>query len=244
MKFIRALWGDEHVQRREKAKRDVVIAMGREHQVPHRVYCYGRGNHSWLASLGIASTLVSVTGIVNFSGLANRNARGNRRGEGPWGVSMWYHKIEVMYAAACEYGEIVWIDWDVQVCEPLPADFWDKMRHGQRIQGAVQRLKRPTCRARFKIPDGPQTRQGNMGHVTHGAFVYIRGVETVQRIRELAKQSPTLVDQAIFSEAIDELTCGWKGESWLRRNGFVPYGYKCRNQVGGPPSEMLFRTSR
>ncbi len=239
--FIRGLWGDRLVPRsRIKIIHDLENCINQPLQLPFVSYSFGRENTALLRSVGIEPIELSRLGIVNFFGARRRDPtppptyrRGQYVGPSPihnFGVSMWRHKLMAMEAALQDHDQIVWLDWDAKLLRRLPHDFWEHIAAGAKVQASLRQYHRIKC---------PWRRSTGRRLVPGGAFVAIRGHDTIRQLLELQAQHPKEDDEITYARWVDLQQGGWHGEHVYRSAGFEPWCYRIRGQLF-PPSMALF----
>lgn len=239
--FVRAIWGDRLIPRsRVKTIMDLNEALNQPLQIPFVCYSFGRQNTQMLRSLGLAPTELSRHGIVNFFGALRRNPtpcprfhKGQYFHPSPirnWGVSMWRHKLVAIEAALQDYDQIVWLDWDAKLLRRLPANFWDRIADGGVVQGSLRQYKKPRCLWR---------RSHGRRLVPGGAFIAVRGRDTIGELLEIQAQHPFEDDEITLARFVDQRMGGWVDEYKYRRAGFETWCYLIRGQLF-PPELALF----
>jgi len=224
--FVRALWGDEYTQahpgtrpRPCKTRMDVRAALQWPNRLtsPVAVYSFGVANQRFLEKLGVRSVMLSDEYLPGcFSG-DDRNVK--KHGQVHWGVNPFKYKIDAIADALKTYPDVVWLDWDVEPVAPEPPDLWEKLAWDQPLQAAVRTLRARSAKWRTGDEAGMRVQH-------HGAFVYIRGRETVRRLQTLVAERPTETEEHAIGRLVDEMMGGrWLGLDTYREMGFVPYCY-------------------
>jgi len=213
--FIRGLWGDNYLRPYEKVRRDVANAVVWPHKPsPMQVYCYGVENEAYLKTLGVTPRRMSKEPVVNFTGGTDRNIVQDYTGSFGWGMSTWRHKLDVLERALSEYEEVVWLDWDVKQFEPMPADFWERLRMGRCFQAAIKQYRR--------IQLGH--RRIDKRKIPHGAFIYCRSLPAIREIIEIHRAMPLAMDEHAYMVWIDRQT-PWTGVDGYKAAGWEPWCY-------------------
>lgn len=239
--FVRGLWGDDLTQARPGGRTwySLLDEVRRTVEWPHQalpveVYSFGGSNHAALREIGIESTMLSPHALINYTGQPARNPSPWRAWTN-WGASMWRQKFECIRAGLEHNEAVVWLDWNVRLVKPLPADFWDRVNAGPPLKSNVGgNYIRKQCPWR-KIQ--PRT-------VHHCWWLYVRGKAVIDRLIQLSEQRPQEYDEPIVARWIDEQYGGqWKGTIQYKEDGYEPY---CNFDTwrGGihPPDELVFRT--
>lgn len=221
--FISGLWGDSEVQRLPKVRRDMVVAMAREHQPAPRVaYCFGEENAEELSPYGLEVRLLEKAGVVDFRQQGER--RTTQRGVHNYGVSMWRHKLEILRLALENYRHVVWLDWDCWLHAPLPASFWDRLARGADIQAKMRQYKRRQC----------PWRKQDLRCVPSAAWIYLRNRSLADRMLEIHDEFPRWREEQAMAYAIDERIGGWQGAEVYAELGYEPYCFNVRGQLHQP----------
>ncbi len=234
--FVRCLWGDRLIPRsRNKIITDLETCLNQPLQLPFACYSFGRENTHLLRSLGLDPTELSRHGIVNFFGASRRNPQPSPRFHkgiyhhpSPihnWGVSMWRHKLAAMDAALGDYDQVVWLDWDARLLRRLPADFWQRIQRGAEVQASLRQYHRIKC---------PWRRATGRRLVPGGAFVAVRGRDTIRQLLEIQAQHPLEDDEITYARWTDLQQGGWQDEHAYRAAGYEPWCYLIRGQVFSP----------
>ncbi|NQU12084.1 hypothetical protein HQ590_14915 [bacterium] len=195
-------------------------------------YCFGTENLDRIRKLGAGAVgelhLAHEKPIVNFTGQADRNC--HSKGRINWGLNFWHHKIMAIEMAVAEHGPVVWLDWDVWQVAALPGDFWRALASGPPLQAALRVYRRPQCHWRRRHLD-----PGARYHVPHGAFLYCRSLEAIQRVAEIHRQDhPTQTDEIAMARYFDEVDSGWVGAT-VHQGLRDPGVYDMRKKYAYPP---------
>lgn len=187
--FIYALWSDPNDCMRWKNK---TFAFDLQQAALHRlgsdvrIYCWGDRNRDEAAKLGIPAVLVDAR-------------------ENVWGSvypgSMWRHKIEAWRMALQEYQEVVFLDLDIMQLQPVPSDFWTRLRAKSPFQA---NLLQYACR---KAP----WRSVDSRKVPSAAFVYLGHREVPETLARLSDEHPTWTEEIVAAHYTDCLANGWQG---------------------------------
>ena len=236
--FVSGLWGDE-VQlcysgiKPYKVYDDArTAALADFRPEPRIVYAYGDGNAAFLESIGVTSILLSPDPVPNFTGQAER--RTGKSVVHAYGASVWRAKIEFIAKAVEEHDEVVWLDWDIHLVKPLPADFWDRMRERRPFQAALRQLHRRQADWRKHDPR----------KLHHGGFVYVRGRGVAERLLRLCVEHPMLNDELVYCKLVDEMMGGeFLGPEAYREMGFQPYCYNIVRGMCWPVEDEVFRNT-
>jgi hypothetical protein len=228
--FIRGLWGDRRVKAYANCLTDVPR---RDHPPGTLTYCYGSENLEYLRGCGIEPIVMDTVPIRDYLGAGERAP--DDLGEFNYGLSLWYHKEEVIRTALDSYDEVVFLDWDtVQVVKPLPDDFWDRLRFGQPFQASLVHTRHSYCPWR--------ARGGN--YRPHASFVYCRDKQIIRDMMQLHLAHPMYTEETIFG-LWGDLQLGPIGEDaeayfrlW-KTLGYEPYCHSCRMQATRPDVEIF-----
>jgi hypothetical protein len=114
MKVIRGLWGSQkHVL--EEVQSFPIF----DDEI---VYVWGKENQKMLDYRGFSTVSMGKdTTKPEFSTIHDHFA----------------HKLEIFCRASEEWGEFLYLDWDVKIVKPIDKDFWSLIRKGQPIQCPV-----------------------------------------------------------------------------------------------------------
>lgn len=221
--FVSGLWGDQHVQRRSKVKRDIANMLKREFQPEPRIaYCYGQENFDYLTRLGLSTRLADDSPVKDFLQSGNRSP--NESGNVNFGVSMWRHKLEILDLALQEFDEVIWLDWDCWLHAPLPPEFWEHLNNGARLQASLRMYRRRQCRWRNSDPR----------KVPSAAWIYLRCRELSSQLLRTHDQYPLLREEQVMARTIDDLMGGWQGPSAWFDQGYEPFCFYVRGQLRSP----------
>lgn len=231
--FVRGLWGDDHVERWPLALQHAKSNLRKNLQPePCLVYCYGAENAEFLRRLGVESIVLSERPVVSFGGETER--RPGPRGVVNYGAAMWRHKVEMIRRALANHDEVVWLDWDCMMLEPLPGDFWEKHAAGKSFRLSL--LKFLGAPAFWRA-------RNQRCFVCDGSFVYCRDRSYMDAIANLYEKHPCEIDQTLFAMHIDERWGGWKGIEAYRTDGWsLPYHASQHSKRVHEPEATVFRT--
>jgi hypothetical protein len=249
--FIHGLWGDGEFHKFEKCFRDIKTTRELPDQpLPCHNYVYGTENHKRLADIGVEATLLGPDGLWDVFGVGDRRSWnpasmphgrvGKQReklmdaGFYAWGVSLLYWKFLICQAALQEYDEIVWLDWDEHLEEPLPDDFWDRLRQGPTIQATLRQF----CNWQAIWRAGADRRK-----IPSAAFVYMRGKEVADELvksyndpkHHLWREEQVMGEYIERQLGIEE----WKGHLYYHEQGFDPYCHWVNGQVYEPEIRLF-----
>lgn len=237
--FVRSLWGDGVVERHPTAIADAKRSREWEFQPePTIVYAFGVDNFNLLVDMGWDNIrLMSSDPMVDFLKIPGTDRCLDPRGAWAWGIPMWRHKFEVIRTALQKYPDCVWLDFDCNLCCPLPEDFWERMRQGAAVQGTLVQYHQRQCGWR---DDGAR-------QVPEGAFLYFRGLEAIEACIRIYEEPVMrgMIDQQVIAKYVDDSMGGWKGADGWRESGYRPYCHRIYYEVDPCPEEdVLFRTAR
>lgn len=125
--FIRALWGildhqgRRFYKRRTKITSDVELTRHNVYNPGVKVYVFGKDNHKWMQDEGFNAQLLDDKPIV-------------------WDLDkqQFRHKLEVLKAAAQDFDQFVFMDWDMMHVKPLPVDFWEHLAKKDSFQAILR----------------------------------------------------------------------------------------------------------
>lgn len=182
--FIRTLWGDETIPRSQtKIRNDVRWALSNSQSIEAINYMFGRKNQEFLRSLGLPSRLIDDREVV-------------------WpGAQMWRHKLEAWKTALTEFDEIVFLDWDVRIVQPIKEDFWARLQSKADLQACLLQYRR------IKAP----WRASDLRKVPSAAFVYIRAAEVADNLIELWNSGRFPTEEICMAAFTDLQFAGWQG---------------------------------
>ncbi len=228
--FIRGLWGDAQMAKWPKSMADAAgnIIKGC-HPIGTTTYVYGEANQLFLGWLRCKATLMGSAPVQSWGRPGDRNpSQGNKsrnRGHENWGMTTWRHKLEIIRSAVEIFGEVVWLDWDCHLLKPLPGDFWHQMRRGASLQCALIHLPGRILNRWRVDSDDPTNYRASFSH--HGAFIYCRDIEIVNRLIQISDEHPQEIDEQHIARWIEEQWGGWTSSSpkrWVDE-GYDPYCY-------------------
>lgn len=231
--FIRGLWGDT-VQEAEEAEtctihdtyRKLIEAWTEyEQPTPCINFSFGTHNSEFLKRHGIPRIELAREGIVNWSGMADRNPGSGGRVN--WGLSFWRHKLECIRTALEFFQEVIWLDWDCHLLRKLQPGFWERIRLGQPWQAQLRRYARHHC------PRG--IIRGKQRILPHGGFLYFRDAEIVKELIKIHEETvPSCTDEVGMALLYRRLTGHWiEVEKWFR-DGYAPFCYTTRKACKDP----------
>lgn len=192
--FVRALWGiHDHegrrfYKRRLKMDDDIELLQHSKYEPPFVSYTFGFENHEFLRSRGITSVLVDERPIV-------------------WDLDTQFyrHKLEAFDQAMKDFDDVVFLDWDSVVVEPIPRGFWEALSRKAPMQAILHSYR--TRRVFWREEDTTI--------VPSAAFVYLRGREASQGIirawEELQDVRAKMSAEPAMGKYADDLSGGWKG---------------------------------
>jgi hypothetical protein len=171
--------------------------------------------------------MLAPEGIVNWEGASQREYTDGchipqHAGLTQWGVSIWRHKLEIIRRAVSEFGAVLWLDFDVRMLRPLPADFWSKLHDGPPIQGAIAVCRRRRCHWRKR--DGKR-------QIIHGGCVYVRGEGVINTALAIARKKPLWWDQTVWAAVMDRRGGGWTSAADYATRGFDLPWYDTNNRM-------------
>src|SRR3989304_5006794 len=133
--FVRALWGDELIDRWADRPHEVAECRKRTPQpTPSVLVAFGRKNAQMAQEAGWDVVLASGEPVVNLTGQRERNARASF-GAYPWGMTMYAHKfLAVAAALRAGWDEVVFLDLETALLRPLPEDLWPVLGAGPTLR--------------------------------------------------------------------------------------------------------------
>lgn len=215
--FVRGLWGifdtRRHFDHRKKLDNDFIHLKQNEFEQPFTAFVWGEDNYKQLCDHGFNCELVDKKPIV-------------------WDMEkrQFRHKIEIWRLGLQIYDEIVHLDWDTQLTEPLPEDFWDRLHEKQPIQ-AILRMYHRSKAKRWRTVDKRK--------VPCGSWVYIGekriGDELVDKWTEMGQPWS---EEEVLAKYTDDWVGGWKGVQtyW---DHFEPPFFKLGGNCGIYDEELI-----
>lgn len=188
MKFVRGLWADSNFPRSMgKIRDDIRLSMERQAGLTNvETYVFGTDNQNYLAKLGIPSTLLSKEGIL---------------WKPPY---FWRHKLEVWKHAAADHGEFLFLDFDMFLHDPIPNDFWQRLRAKNDLLACLMQYSR----RRLLWRGLTDTRK-----LPSAAFCYFGAKNSVDYCKAMLKTweaNKEWTEQQCMARLIDDLD-GWHG---------------------------------
>lgn len=231
--FVRLLFGDSLIDGYDGLLGDVAQ---RANDVirpePCRWFVCGENNAEVVSRSGCCPVLLHQDAVPNDTGQVDPDYV-YQYGAARWGRNLYYLKFQaVRRAMEMGYGDVVFLDLDVEQARPLPPDFWDVLRSGQPIRAPFVQYHRKQCFWRKRLPRTS----------IYCATSYYRGLEVVDKCLAFADKYPKEYEQAAINWTMDELAGGeQKTQQDYRDKGFeFPY----TEQRGGAifrPIEPVFR---
>ena len=231
--FVRGLFGDELVDGYHGLLTDLAArAQDKIKPEPCLWFAWGQQNFDAITAAGFNPIGVCMQTIPNKNFHVKPDYV-NQYGAARWGRNIYWLKFNAVYFAMhLGYDAVLWLDMDVELVKPLPADFWETLASGQSIQVPLAQYHRVQCGWRKTYPRTS----------IYCATAYFRGKRVVERCLELAEQHPLEYEQAAINRAIDELAGGtFPGQEEYKAMGFE---FPFTERKGGmihEPREPLFR---
>ena len=223
--FVRALWGDELIDRWADRPYEVAECRKRQPQPePSVLVAFGQQNADMAREAGWEVILASEEPVVNLTGKQDRNA-GHYFGSYPWGITMYAHKFLAVAAALdAGWGEVVFLDLETAMLLPLPDDFWQVLGAGQRLQCPLYCYHNK----RYKHHERPRT-------VASAPAFYCRDASVMDECLAIAKEYPNCTEEVHMRLWMDRQTDGWKGENHYVSEGYqFPYHEKRHGMLISP----------
>ena len=121
MRFIRAFWGDLRVDKQKYVNELKNAALNKS--LNEIVYVWGEENYKFIRSLGYQSVLVSSE-PTEFGSNTIMD-----------GVNFFLHKYKALELGIKEFGEVIFLDWDVDYIKPIDDNFYEKIKkNGSSLQ--------------------------------------------------------------------------------------------------------------
>lgn len=208
MRFIKALWGDQDSRNYGRVK----DAVSNYAAAPERsmesgncvVYCFGSGNQKLVSDIGLETRLLDDCHEPHWYG------------SGP----NWTHKVDAIAAGIEEFGEVIWMDWDMRQLEPLDDKFWKEVRGRGPFQSGLTRYRRAYANWRGRHED--------RNCLPGGGWLYFCGGDFTENLIDLIykflprtknrKGEYHYHDEYAMAMAIEEIHGGWKGVDWWNEN--------------------------
>lgn len=190
--FIRGLWGELDGPRYNKIFKDVERAIEIDKNLDTVTYVMGQKNYDYLTSNGLNCVLL------------NKNPVGYHK-------YMWRHKLDIYAAAMSDFNEIIYLDWDCNLINTIPPNFWNTLELKEPIQGCL-----------YKWSSGKPCPWRKEKYLINNGFLYFCDKSIPQDIIKLYDSLPhehkwRKNDEFVTSYYIDNLTGGWKGlDYWLQ----------------------------
>jgi len=198
--FVRGLWGiyaqtNELVKRRYKMDADIKETLGNRYAPPFVTYVYGDENYKYLRDLGVKKKDLKLISKDPYKfNLSKEQYR---------------HKLEIYKLAMEDYGEFIYIDWDVVAKKELPNNFWELMGRKEYVQANLQQYKRRKC----------QWRKVESRKVPNGGFLYIRDKDFPDEIIDCwENKTKGNSDEPAIARAMDDRFGGWMGMKHYWKN--------------------------
>jgi len=212
--FVRLLFGDSLVDRREAVVREVSLSRQFPQPEPLVFWAMGRENLEIARAAGWDAKLLCEESVLNLTGQTERHPE-RERGFLPYGTNVFNAKfLALQETIRLGYDQAVFLDLDIGMVQPLPADFWERLEAGREIQTGLRTYHRKICKWRR---DGQRT-------VCWAAAIYVRGLSICEQLLAAARQHPEWYEQWIMSLVTDNMLGGWTNADAYRSAGFYfPY---------------------
>lgn len=242
--FVRALWGDELIDKYDDRPYEVAESRRRQPQPePAVIVTFGRHNTELAHDAGWPMVIrASADPVVNVSGQPERNAHISF-GLVPYGVSQFVHKfLAVAAALRAGWDECVFLDFETKLTGPLPSGFWHVLHSGQPLQCSLYQYRRSRLRRYIE----PRI-------VAAAESFYCRDARIMDECLNIARSRQYrfrgnkwlgLTEEAAMRILIDQRMGGWKGVPAYVSAGYqFPY-HAQRHGYMLPPLEPLFINQR
>ena len=175
------------LMRRFKIQKDIKKSFKNEYELNYRVYVYGRDNFEYLKKKKVDCVLVH---------------------EDPYKYSpirrVYQHKIDLYPQIAEDFEEFVFLDWDCNLIERLPSDFWEELNKREVIQTSLHKYMKPRIKTRKGVSDN--------NFIPTGAFVYMRGKDIANKLKDTwSEGSNKWSCEPCMANLTDEIGNGWQG---------------------------------
>lgn len=243
--FVRAIFGDARIPNFAHVLDEVRWCLAQPHQpTPTLWFAFGRANAAYLTSLGVAPILMDESPFSRFG--SGRDEQPHHYATVRYGSSIWRMKYPAIRQALQTHQEVVWLDLDTVLTQPLPADFWARMGQGAAFQGTLQQNHRKRAGHRMQQTwEGKGPVDDDARKTPAGACLYFRGLEAIDRLLAMYAERPFEYDLHVLARLTDELMGGWKGWQRYKEQGFEPYCHslgKYEKRQLFTPEERLFVT--
>ncbi len=212
--FIRLLFGDALIDRREAVVREVSLSRQFPQPEPLVFWAMGQENLRIAKEAGWDARLLCEEPVLNFTGQTERHPE-RLCGFLPYGTNVFHAKfLALAETIKLGYDQAVFLDLDIGMVEPLPTDFWQRLEVGREIQTELRTYHRRICRWR---KEGQRT-------VCWAAAIYVRGLPICERLLSTAQAHPEWFEQWVMSLMTDEMLGGWTSiEAFKAAGFFFPY---------------------
>lgn len=227
------------MERHSKVLTNIQQSRLHRHKVEAVTYVFGLENFSFLKSHGIQAEIMDHRPVVNFRNEPDRGR--DVEGHVNYGSSMWRHKLIIIQHALARFGQVVWLDWDCQLMEPLPADFWQRMEAGAPFQAAL------TCYKKLQKAVWRPYNGWDRFIVPCGSFVYCRSPHAIKSILEIQDANPLWYDEICYALYTDQMTTVaglWGGVQAYVAEGFQPYCAVVHRSIVEPERKLFYAPLR
>lgn len=188
--FVRTLWGVGDINNKWFKHRlwindHLQYLKFNQYDQPFTALVFGEDNYKQLVDMGFNCQLVDKRPVV-------------------WDMNkeQYRHKIEALKIGMTLFDEMVFLDWDTQLKEPLPNDFWESLQKKSPIQASLRQYHRKKAIWR---KDDPRK-------VPCAAFIYLRDKsipdKLIQIWEDLGRPS---TEECVLMKYMDDSIGGWKG---------------------------------
>jgi hypothetical protein len=229
---LRVLFGDKLVANFPAVLDEVKWCLEQPYQPPKTLwYVYGLENAAFLRSLGVTPILMDTEPFCRFG--SDRHEQAHHYNTIRYGSSCWRHRYPPIRHALETHDEVVSLDLDTILMEPLPADFWQRMGQGACWQGTLQQNHRARSGWRkSQTWEGKLVDHEDSRKTPAGAFLYWRGFKAIDIMLRLYAERPFEYDLHVLAKMSDELMGGWKGWARYKELGYEPYCFSLGKHQG------------
>jgi hypothetical protein len=206
MRFIRAFWGDLTVNNQKYI--DELRKAAVDKSLNEIVYVWGEINYKFISSLGYETVLVSP----NPTEFNSKNILD--------GVNFFYHKYKALELGIKDFGEVIFLDWDVNYIKPIDENFYNKIKENNSslqiplytfpIKGYLDyiNMRNPKLTQDWKdftknhydsLMDYSYFLGGNLC-APCTCFIYCSDIKIIEDFLELSKELNTFSDEGVWGE--------------------------------------------
>ena len=221
---IRGIWGDRNQGHGDKdifksAKRIV------ENKEPcDFIYVYGKDNAKELEQIGLK--------VVLLHSDPNNYPEEFRKTPYRWG-----NKLRIIREALTSFDEVVWMDLDVHQVNPMPIDFWEKLRKGPMLKAALEIRIRSSFSAVWRLPKFNMTQSKA---VLNQSMSYYKKESLPFIDCALGYMNEEKCDQRAVTRAFDQWQGDWIGAKSFIEQDYLLSGFYIHTGVFIPPKEEIY----